>query len=413
MYNCDIENKRISKFVPITKQGGRSMSHILIKDLDEDGLMKLKDMDCAPLPQERDSIYILFYRFFRQTCRVAYVQNELVGFVLALADQVDSGHIYIHYLCVAKQHRGKGIGEMLLQAIRQYGENHAAEKISLMTSNADNVRYYDKFGFARDEELQQKNNPVFDYMRDMKKAIFLTLSLPSVSSSGSQSGTPFDHTSDHSSDHSSGSPFEIGHDVSIDKEQTDEGLFDALAASWHSGLSEREISCAENLLLRLDLQLEHSLLDIGAGTGILPSILKKRGIFPNRYVAVDLSSNMLKELKAAFPEAETLHLDFDREQKAIGLFDLVILYNSIPHFKNLDAVFANARRNLQPGGKFVIAHARTRLALSEHHRAISYSSSHKPIPSDSELLEVSLRHGFTDFCIEDEDYFYFCAEVKK
>ncbi len=351
------------------------MSPILIKDLDEDGLMKLKDMDCAPLPQERDSIYILFYRFFRQTCRVAYVQNELAGFVLALADQVDSGHIYIHYLFVANQHRGKGIGEMLLQAIRQYGENHAVKKISLMTSNADNVRYYAKFGFVRDEVLQQKNNPVFDYMRDVKKAVFLTLSLPSVSS--------------------------------------DEGLFDALAAGWHSGLSEREISCAENLLLRLDVQLEHSLLDIGAGTGILPSILKKRGIFPQKYVAVDLSSNMLKELREVFPEAETRHLDFDREQKAIGLFDLVILYNSIPHFKNLDAVFANARRNVQPGGKFVIAHARTRLALSEHHRAISYSSSHMPIPADSELLEVSLRHGFTDACIEDEGYFYFCAEVKK
>lgn len=48
---------------------------------------------------------------------------------------------------------------------------------------------------------------------------------------------------------------------------------------------------------------------------------------------------------------------------------------------------------------------------SEIKRLLEFSSIN--VPSDSELLEVSSRHGFIQTFIEDDDYFYFCAEVKK
>ncbi len=143
------------------------------------GLLQLKDLDCAPLPKERDSIYILFYRFFRDTCRLAYIDNKLVGFILGLVDQTDQSHAYIHYLFVDEKHRGKRIGERLLNELIQYLRNKKLRKISLMTGNPKNELFYSRFGFILDNELMDEhlNEPVFKYIREEKKMIFYRLDL--------------------------------------------------------------------------------------------------------------------------------------------------------------------------------------------------------------------------------------------
>jgi demethylmenaquinone methyltransferase/2-methoxy-6-polyprenyl-1,4-benzoquinol methylase len=98
---------------------------------------------------------------------------------------------------------------------------------------------------------------------------------------------------------------------------------------------------------------------------------------------------MLKELKTKYPNAETVCADFEDEFSMNYKFDFVIIFNSIPHFENLNMVFLNAYNNLKKNGKFIIVHTRTRHELKEHHKSIGYVGKIDPIPSDDKLIELS------------------------
>lgn len=186
--------------------------------------------------------------------------------------------------------------------------------------------------------------------------------------------------------------------------------FDLLASEWDQKIPEKSIKCADQLIKRLNITNEHSLLDVAAGTGIIFSRLQCFDIYLQRYVAVDISNNMLKELKAKYPCAETFCADFEDELSMNYWFDFVIIFDSIPHFGDIDMVFQNAYNNLRNNGKFIIAHARTRHELKEHHKRIGYVNNIDPIPSDSKLIELTNKHQFRSFHIEDEDYFCYIGE---
>lgn len=186
--------------------------------------------------------------------------------------------------------------------------------------------------------------------------------------------------------------------------------FDLMASEWNKNIPKRSIEIADLLVRRLNITDEHSVLDVAAGTGILLSRFKKNGIKLKRYVAVDISNNMLKELKANFPTAEVINADFEREMRIDNRFDFVIIYNSIPHFKNMDMIFSNAYNNLNAKGKLVIVHARTRNELKEHHKNLGYVSNGDSIPSDGILNELSNKYLFRNVSIIDEQYFSYIGE---
>ncbi|MBE9915649.1 class I SAM-dependent methyltransferase [Paenibacillus donghaensis] len=186
--------------------------------------------------------------------------------------------------------------------------------------------------------------------------------------------------------------------------------FDLLASDWDQKIPEKSIKYADHLIKRLNITDEHSLLDVAAGTGIIFSRLQCFDIYLQRYVAVDISNNMLKELKAKYPNAESFCADFEDEFSMNYWFDFVIIFDSIPHFNNFDMVFLNAYKNLKNNGKFIIVHARTRHELKEHHKRIGYVGKIDPIPSDDKLIELSNKYQFRNVCIEDEDYFCYIGE---
>ncbi|MGN7358509.1 class I SAM-dependent methyltransferase [Paenibacillus sp. SAF-054] len=186
--------------------------------------------------------------------------------------------------------------------------------------------------------------------------------------------------------------------------------FDLLASDWDEQIPEKSIKYVDRLVKRLHITDEHSLLDVAAGTGIIYSRLQSFNIHLHRYVAVDISNNMLRELKAKYPDAESFCADFEDEFSMNYGFDFVMIFDSIPHFENYDMVFLNAYNNLKTNGKFVIVHARTRHELKEHHETIGHVGKIDPIPSDDKLIELSKKYKFRNVCIEDEDYFCYIGE---
>ncbi|MBI6872124.1 class I SAM-dependent methyltransferase [Clostridium aciditolerans] len=148
-----------------------------------------------------------------------------------------------------------------------------------------------------------------------------------------------------------------------------------------------------------------SVLDVASGVGILYTALKYKQL--SNYIALDISEKMLEGLKTLYPEAKTICTDFDKEVELGEEFDYIIIFNSIPHFKNLDIVFSNAKKHLKSGGIFAIVHARTREGLKEHHKKIGFNLGREAIPSDDILDKLVKKYDFKESIIEDEDFFYF------
>lgn len=194
------------------------------------------------------------------------------------------------------------------------------------------------------------------------------------------------------------------------RKETTAAHFNSAAAGWNN--SVEAVAIAQKVLQTLGFRSGQSLLDVASGTGVIPAALQQLGMEPGRYLAVDISDAMLERLRENFPEAQTLCADFEEPFTAAAGYDCVLIYNSIPHFSKLDMLFANAARCLSPGGRFMIAHSRTRQDLREHHKRIGHVSTRPPIPDNETLSILAGSCGFGQFSFTDEEFYSFtCRRI--
>lgn len=92
-----------------------------------------------------------------QAVYVAEFGGEVVGFVhILLMESKDIGclraenNIYIQDMAVDERHRSRGIGSMLMGAVKRYGAEHGAVfvRTQVFPQNCDGLRFYEKNGFA-------------------------------------------------------------------------------------------------------------------------------------------------------------------------------------------------------------------------------------------------------------------------
>lgn len=183
--------------------------------------------------------------------------------------------------------------------------------------------------------------------------------------------------------------------------------FNETYESWKE-ISDEKDRIINKTINMLGISEEDSLLDIASGTGVLYSALKHLKL--SNYLALDISENMLKELKELYPEAETICDDFDKEIKLKDEFNYIIVFNSIPHFESLNIVFLNAWRHLKAGETFAIVHSKTRNGLKQHHKSMDYNLGRDAIPNDDVLHKLVEKYEFKDCVVMDEDFFYFSCK---
>lgn len=191
------------------------------------------------------------------------------------------------------------------------------------------------------------------------------------------------------------------------KKWFDRDNFNKMADSYNT--AEKTKAIAGELIEKLHLNQDSSVLDVGFGTGILYPLIKEKG---SKYKGIDISGNMVKKFLDIYPEADVFNSDFEENILCKNAFDYVIIFNSIPHFNDLEGVFKNSYDSLKNGGYFIIAHSKTRLQLKEHHKKINYKSLKEPIPSDEKLMELTIKYGFKSVKIEDNKYFCFSCEKR-
>ncbi|QTL97859.1 methyltransferase domain-containing protein [Iocasia frigidifontis] len=182
-------------------------------------------------------------------------------------------------------------------------------------------------------------------------------------------------------------------------------FFNKNAKSWTD--DQNSIDVAKDFIDRLKVEND-TVLDVGAGTGILYRILKKVGI--SKYIGIDIAENMIKEFTRLHPEADVRQADYESRISLDENFDIIIIFDSIPHFKKLDNVFDNSYNNLKSNGKFIIVHSKTREELKKHHKKIGYKPVREPIPNDETLISLSKKYNFKNIRIENKSYFMFICE---
>ncbi|MCB2299267.1 class I SAM-dependent methyltransferase [Clostridium tagluense] len=173
-------------------------------------------------------------------------------------------------------------------------------------------------------------------------------------------------------------------------------------------ISDEKGSIINKAINILGISEGHSVLDVASGTGVLYSVL--RNMHLSNYVALDISENMLKELQQLYPKTKTICDDFDKDMDFAETFDYILIFNSIPHFENLNIVFSNAKKHLKNGGIFAIIHSKTRKELKEHHKRIGYNLGREAIPDDDTLYELVAKYEFREVIVRDDDFFYFSCK---
>ncbi|WP_028856923.1 class I SAM-dependent DNA methyltransferase [Psychrilyobacter atlanticus] len=190
--------------------------------------------------------------------------------------------------------------------------------------------------------------------------------------------------------------------------QNNKEYFNSNVDKWIDYLTDDRIFAIKESLKLMNVDKEKSILEIGAGTGTFYSFLDFNK--SENYLGVDISEQMLGEFKKRFSEAETCCMNFEKKVNLDRKFDIIVLFDSIPHFERLDLLFENAAGLLNKGGVFYIIHSKTRNQLKEHHKKINYSLNRDAIPNDMTLKKECLKLNFEDIVIKDEKFFFFSCQ---
>lgn len=135
--------------------------------------------------------------------------------------------------------------------------------------------------------------------------------------------------------------------------------FDEMSAIWDDAVLHNKTYIREVLKL-LKIKEGDKIADVGCGTGVLIDYIREI----NRYgiiFEIDISQKMLNMSRAKnYSDDNIRYLKLDiNNSKLEELFDVIILYDTLPYIANkLDVVTELYTTNLNIGGRLAIFHSR-------------------------------------------------------
>ncbi|MBX7375534.1 class I SAM-dependent methyltransferase [Clostridium chauvoei] len=163
-------------------------------------------------------------------------------------------------------------------------------------------------------------------------------------------------------------------------------VFNNVAKDWDkkNAVNEKKIN---DFLEKINIRNEDKVLDVGTGTGVLiPFILEK---CPKCKIdAIDISKEMIKVAKSKYGYLENVNfINMNIEEDEFEeKYDKVILYSVFPYIqKKIETIYNLVNRNLNNGGKLIIAHSNAREYLNNLHK-----SKIKEL-SEARLIDIELQ----------------------
>ncbi len=137
-----------------------------IRNLKVEDFFLLNELDWAPLPTERDSIYLLM-ALEQAPCSFVARDDDGAFLGVLLASRGAAGYsIYLNHLLVRESARGLGLGGKLLAALEDYARPAGVKRIWLLCES-ETVDYYQSKGYRETYEFL---SPALEqYLNDTKQ----------------------------------------------------------------------------------------------------------------------------------------------------------------------------------------------------------------------------------------------------
>ncbi|MEW6546121.1 MAG: methyltransferase domain-containing protein [Bacillota bacterium] len=177
-------------------------------------------------------------------------------------------------------------------------------------------------------------------------------------------------------------------------------FFDQAAASWDETV-QVDADLIRWVLAHACLRPGDTVLDVGCGTGVLlPYLLDLVGP-GGRVYALDISPAMLEKARAKYPSVTYLCAPAEEIPLPERSCRAVVCYSAFPHFPDQGRAVAEMARVLSPGGRLVIAHARSREAINRLHRELGGPVAHHLLPDDGTMRSLLGRSGLCEITLAD------------
>ena len=104
----------------------------------------------------------LFFLHFEGTSFVAEDdQGSLVAFLIGFVSQTDPHEAYVHFVGVAPEQRGSGVGRQLYERFFETVRGHGCTTVRCVTSpaNAGSISFHQALGFTVDRIVEDYDGP--------------------------------------------------------------------------------------------------------------------------------------------------------------------------------------------------------------------------------------------------------------
>jgi len=188
--------------------------------------------------------------------------------------------------------------------------------------------------------------------------------------------------------------------------------FDRAAADWDEKVTV-DPERIRAVLTHARLGRGDTVLDVGAGTGVLlPFLLEVVGP-AGKVFALDISPAMLEQARSkGFRGVEYLCAPAEDIPLPEESCRAVICWSAFPHFADQRRAMIEMGRVLAPGGRLVIAHADSRQAVNEFHAGLRGTVAGHRLPEDSTMRGFLETAGLEEVLLADGPGGYLLVAAK-
>ncbi len=147
------------------------------------------------------------------------------------------------------------------------------------------------------------------------------------------------------------------------------------------------------------------ILDLACGKGVLRDYFRK-SIPGSKVVYIDKAFAMIKGLKEIYPNEMALRGEGENIPFGEDKFDVVIIFNSFPHFMDKEKTIWECYRVLKKNGRLIVGHSMTPGEINQLHKDVGPEVAEHQLPEKDAFVEMFKKCGFKNIEYFVNGYFY-------